>query len=79
MTPRSYKHRKVQKHGKERDNFMCLICAEVSSTAQGHHMLLHSEDGPEMLDNIITLCKLCHKDYHRGNLKLTFHLRDLGE
>ena len=78
MAPRSYKHRLVQKQAKQRDSFMCFICAEVSSMAQGHHMLLYSEDGPETVDNIITLCKQCHKDYHASRLRVSFYLKDLG-
>jgi 5-methylcytosine-specific restriction endonuclease McrA len=78
MAPRSYRHRKAQKLGKQRDNFMCFICTKVSSTAEGHHMLLCSEDGPETVENIITLCKECHKDYHAGRLKISFYLKKLG-
>lgn len=78
MASRSYAHRRAQKLGKKRDSLMCFICAEVSSTAEGHHMLLHSEDGPETVENIVTLCKQCHKDYHAGRLKVSFYLRDLA-
>jgi hypothetical protein len=36
---------------------MCFICGEITTDAEGHHMLLFSEDGPEKVQNIITLCK----------------------
>ena len=78
MAKRSAKHKQVQKQGKQRDNFMCFICAEVSPDVEGHHMLLHSEDGPENVNNIITLCKQCHRDYHAGRLKISFYLKDLS-
>lgn len=74
---RSYAHTKVQKQGKERDQFMCFICGAVKDTAEGHHMLLHSEDGPEIIENIVTLCKPCHQDYHAGRLQVTFYLKDI--
>ena len=78
MASRPYAHRRAQKLAKQRDSFMCFICAEVSSKAEGHHMLLHSEDGLEMVENIVTLCKQCHKNYHAGELRVNFYLRDIG-
>lgn len=77
MTKRSYKHVKVQKLGKKRDQYMCFICGIVGETAEGHHMLLYSEDGPEIVENIVTLCKPCHIDYHAGRLPVTFYIKDL--
>lgn len=77
MTSRSYQHIKVQRLGKERDCFMCFICSKVTGTAEGHHMLFHSEDGPEIIENIVTLCKPCHVDYHGGKLQVSFYLKDI--
>lgn len=77
MAKRSYEHTKVQRQGKERDQYMCFICGIIGNTAEGHHMLLHSEDGPAMIENIITLCKPCHIDYHAGRLPITFYIKDI--
>jgi 5-methylcytosine-specific restriction endonuclease McrA len=77
MARRSYEHTKVQRQGKERDQYMCFICGIVENTAEGHHMLLHSEDGPAMIENIVTLCKPCHVDYHAGRLPVTFYIKDI--
>jgi 5-methylcytosine-specific restriction endonuclease McrA len=78
MAKRPYIHVKVQKQGKVRDHYMCFICATVGARAEGHHMLLHSEDGPEIIENIVTLCKPCHTDYHAGRLPVTFYLKDIS-
>ena len=78
MNKRSYVHTKIQKQGKARDQYMCFICGEIHKTSEGHHMFLYSEDGPEMVQNIITLCKPCHKDYHAGRLPVTFYIKDIN-
>jgi hypothetical protein len=34
-----------------------------------HHILLRSQRGDDVEDNIMPLCHLCHIDYHEGRLK----------
>lgn len=63
-------HQAVQKAGKERDGYVCMICGKYCSKAQGHHVISVSEGGPACNNNIVTLCDECHKDYHRGKLKI---------
>lgn len=67
---RDYNHSKVQKAGKERDGYICMVCGRFSDKAEGHHVIELSEGGPASINNIITLCSQCHKDYHRGVLKI---------
>lgn len=77
MANRSYGHTKVQRQGKERDQYMCFIFGIVGNTAEGHPMLLHTEDGYAMIENIITRCKPRHVDYHAGRLPITFYINNI--
>ena len=67
---RDYSHTKVQKAGKERDGYICMVCGTYSDKAEGHHVIEVSEGGPASTNNIITLCPQCHRDYHSGKLKI---------
>ena len=67
---RDSKHISVQKQGKERDGYVCMICGVYCDKAQGHHILYVSEGGPASKKNIVTLCDNCHRDYHSGKLKI---------
>ncbi len=66
----------------QRDNYTCKCCGErVSGTLEAHHYYGYTEF-PEYrfrLDNGITLCEDCHKEYHqkegyKGNSKVQFFL-----
>lgn len=70
---RDSSHAKAQKAAKERDGYMCMICGKYCDKAEGHHVIYVSEGGPPTTQNMITLCKACHTDYHAGRLKV-----DLG-
>ena len=68
-------HVRAQREGKERDEYMCAFCHkqvtdEERYLIQGHHIIQYAEDGPATKDNIITLCKECHDDYHAGKLNI---------
>ena len=63
-------HLNAQKEGKKRDGYMCMICGKFCEDAQGHHVIEVSEGGPATSNNIITMCPQCHRDYHRGKLKI---------
>ncbi len=67
---RDFKHINAQKEAKERDGYVCMICGKYSEKAQGHHVIYVSEGGPASTKNMITLCDECHRDYHRGKLKI---------
>ena len=70
---RNSMHIKAQKDGKELDSFMCFFCLETSKSNHGHHIIQYSESGNGDIENIITLCEKCHRDYHSGKIKI-----DLG-
>jgi 5-methylcytosine-specific restriction endonuclease McrA len=67
---RSNDHLKAQKEGKEIDAYMCFFCNTVDSRNHGHHIILFSENGSASVDNIITLCPGCHREYHAGRIKI---------
>ncbi|WP_429838059.1 HNH endonuclease [Burkholderia gladioli] len=67
---RSSDHLNAQKAGKELDAYMCFFCNKVDSKNHGHHIIFFSEDGEATTDNIVTLCRFCHIEYHAGRLKI---------
>ena len=69
MNKRSASHVKVQKLGKVRDNYTCQICGAKKSI-EGHHIIDFQFSGAPEIDNIISLCKKCHKNVHRGKVDL---------
>ncbi|MFC4488479.1 HNH endonuclease [Chromobacterium aquaticum] len=67
---RSNKHISAQKTGKELDAYICFFCNKVDRGNHGHHIILFSENGSASIDNIITLCPECHREYHAGRIKI---------
>ena len=49
----------------------CRICQERAS--DGHHVLLRSQRGDDLEDNIVPLCRECHRRYHdgKGDIRLS--------
>jgi hypothetical protein len=50
-----------------RDNFTCTICNEHGGRLNAHH-INNFADFPELrfvIDNGITMCKKCHKEFHK--------------
>ncbi len=67
---RSSAHIRAQKEGKEADQFVCFFCLRQFQGNHGHHIMLYSEGGEPSVNNMVTLCPLCHRDYHSGKIKL---------
>ena len=53
-----------------RDGHKCQICKGKSKCAQldVHHIIFRSMGGSDEPENLITLCKDCHKDLHAGKI-----------
>lgn len=69
MQKRGYEHCKAQKKAKERDGYVCQICGSFENV-EGHHLLDYQYGGSFKLDNIVTLCRKCHKKVHKGEIDL---------
>jgi 5-methylcytosine-specific restriction endonuclease McrA len=69
MPKRDNSHYKVQCLGKIRDRNICQACGSTNSL-EGHHIIDYQYGGTANVDNIVTLCHVCHKQVHRGNLDL---------
>lgn len=69
MAGRDSRHCAVQKKGKERDLYTCQICGSGEYT-EGHHIFDYQYGGAADIDNIMTLCRTCHKQVHRGKIDI---------
>ena len=52
-----------------RDNYKCKCCGLKKGTLEVHHIIYKSKGGSDDLDNLITLCRKCHKDLHSDKLE----------
>lgn len=50
-----------------RDSFRCRSCASRNNLT-AHHVVFRSHQGPDTLDNLLTLCQACHMGLHNGKL-----------
>lgn len=53
-----------------RDNYQCQNCGAKDSVLEVHHLVFRCEGGSDEPDNLITLCRRCHRDYHNGKIEL---------
>jgi len=45
----------------ERDNYTCAICGRKTKYPECHHIIPISSGGDNNPNNLITLCKRCHR------------------
>jgi len=57
-----------------RDNFECQnsACTSSESELTMHHVKWQKNGGEHKARNCVTLCKSCHKAFHRGKRDITF-------
>lgn len=69
-----YKKYIVKSSVLQRDRFKCQNekCETPGSELTMHHIKFQKNGGENKLKNCITLCKSCHKNFHRGKRSLTF-------
>jgi len=48
-----------------RDSWRCQCCGSAKDL-QVHHLRSRSKLGDDVLENLITLCAICHKQQHNG-------------
>ena len=53
-----------------RDGYQCTQCEKKKVLFDAHHILWKEHGGKDTIENLITLCKQCHKKVHKGKLKL---------
>ena len=55
-----------------RDDYICQHCKNKNKNVhlEVHHIVFRSDNGSDEPDNLITLCKKCHDDLHKGLIKL---------
>lgn len=67
---------KIRKQVLERDKYTCQMCSKKGdSKLHVHHILKKKENGTDCLDNLITLCPVCHngadsKKYYNPEWKI---------
>ena len=57
----------------ERDNYRCRFC-NYSMGLHPHHIKYKSAGGSDTLDNLVTLCWICHRAVHDGFLTCERHM-----
>ncbi|MDD5551387.1 MAG: HNH endonuclease [Candidatus Omnitrophica bacterium] len=50
----------IRKQVLERDNYTCQRCKDTPKLLIAHHKKPYRLGGSDLLDNLITLCKICH-------------------
>jgi len=59
----------------QRDDFKCQNdgCKTPRSSLTMHHTKFKKNGGENKSKNCVTICKTCHKAYHRGKINLTYY------
>jgi len=53
-----------------RDGYECTQCKKKNTHFDAHHIVWKEHGGKDTIDNLITLCKSCHRKVHQGKKKL---------
>ncbi|MBC8229235.1 HNH endonuclease, partial [bacterium] len=53
-----------------RDGYKCTQCGKKNMRLDAHHIIWKEHGGKDTIQNLITLCKSCHRKVHAGKLKL---------
>lgn len=56
----------------ERDNYLCQICKKKKGILQTHHIKQRKDGGADSPNNLITLHKDCHEQFHKGLIQHKF-------
>jgi len=54
-----------------RDGYQCTQCEKKKTYLDAHHIIWKENGGKDTIENLITLCKGCHRKVHQGKLKLS--------
>ena len=61
-----------------RDGWRCRHC-HTSHGLHPHHIVYRSHGGKDEIDNLVTLCWLCHQEIHHGKLLMNVERNPEGE
>ena len=66
-----YKYQKLVEEVLERDEYTCQNpeCG-MPANASPHHRILRSQSGDDSLENLVSLCSICHRKVHDHKLIL---------
>jgi len=56
----------------ERDNYTCQICKKKLGILQTHHIIERKDGGSDRPDNMVTVHKKCHENFHKGLIQHKF-------
>lgn len=56
----------------ERDSYTCQICKKGEGILQTHHVIQRKDGGSDRPDNMVTIHKNCHDNYHKGLIQHKF-------
>ena len=66
----------VREYVFHRDNHQCQCChGKSKDDVLNVHHIESRQTGGNRQDNLITLCRYCHKQYHKGNIKLPENIK----
>lgn len=66
----------VREYVFHRDNHQCQCChGKSKDNVLNVHHIESRQTGGNRPDNLITLCRYCHKQYHKGNIKLPENIK----
>ena len=67
----------LKAYAKWRDGYKCRACGKSKHKdgvrLEVHHIRRRADGGTDTPENVVTLCKGCHKAHHQGERKLKFH------
>jgi predicted DNA-binding transcriptional regulator AlpA len=64
-----YSSNKLAKLAKKRDGYQCAICFANTSVV-AHHVIPLEIGGPDVIENLATVCTGCHRQIHYPNVAM---------
>jgi hypothetical protein len=61
-----------------RDSYKCVKCSSLKNL-HVHHVMHRSDGGKDVIENLTTLCDLCHAEEHRGQPIYNLMVKSLFE
>lgn len=65
-----YGYANVREYILLRDKYTCKQCGDKNVELHVHHIKQRAHGGSNSPNNLVTLCKTCHNDYHKNLIKL---------